>query len=40
MKNQKNAYWIVTGLLCFGMLLGGTGQIYCFLVFETRRQED
>lgn len=27
MKNQKIAYWIVTGLLCFGMLLGGTGQI-------------
>jgi DoxX-like family len=27
MKNQKNAYWIVTSLLCFGMLLGGTGQI-------------
>lgn len=30
MENQKNkpiAFWIVTGLLCFGMLLGGTGQI-------------
>jgi DoxX-like family len=28
MKNQKPiAYWIVTGLLSFGMLLGGTGQI-------------
>jgi ABC-type multidrug transport system permease subunit len=30
MKNQKStaiAYWIVTGLLCFGMLLGGTGQL-------------
>jgi hypothetical protein len=27
MKNQKIAYWIVTGLLSFGMLLGGTGQI-------------
>lgn len=26
-KNQKIAYWTVTGLLCFGMLLGGTGQI-------------
>ncbi len=27
MKNQKIAYWIVTGLLSFGMLLGGTAQI-------------
>ncbi len=30
MENQKTktiAFWIVTGLLCFGMLLGGTGQI-------------
>jgi DoxX-like family len=27
MKNQKIAYWVVTGLLSFGMLLGGTGQI-------------
>jgi hypothetical protein len=27
MKNQKVAYWIVTGLLSFGMLLGGTAQI-------------
>lgn len=27
MKNQKIAYWTVTGMLCFGMLLGGTGQI-------------
>jgi hypothetical protein len=27
MKNQKIAYWIVTALLSFGMLLGGTGQL-------------
>ena len=26
-KNKKVAFWIVTGLLSFGMLLGGTGQI-------------
>lgn len=26
-KNQKIAYWITTGLLCFGMLLGGSGQL-------------
>ena len=31
MKNQKTrtiAYWAVTGFLCFGMLLGGSGQLY------------
>lgn len=27
MKNKKIAYWIVTGLLSFGMLLGGTAKI-------------
>ena len=30
MENQKSksiVFWIVTGLLSFGMLLGGTGQI-------------
>jgi DoxX-like family len=27
MKNQKIAYWIVTGMLSFGMLLGGAAQI-------------
>ncbi len=26
-KSKKIAYWIVTGMLCFGMLLGGTGQL-------------
>jgi len=26
-KSKKTAYWIVTGLLSFGMLLGGTGQL-------------
>jgi hypothetical protein len=27
-KKSKNiAYWTVTGLLCFGMTLGGSGQI-------------
>jgi DoxX-like family len=31
MENKKNkniAYWAVTGFLCFGMLLGGSGQLY------------
>jgi hypothetical protein len=28
-KKSKNiAYWAVTGFLCFGMLLGGSGQLY------------
>lgn len=27
-KNKNIAYWIVTGFLCFGMLLGGSGQLY------------
>jgi DoxX-like family len=28
-KKSKNiAYWVVTGFLCFGMLLGGSGQLY------------
>jgi DoxX-like family len=26
-KSKKIAYWIVTGLLCFGMLLGSTAQL-------------
>lgn len=26
-KAQKILYWVVTGFLCFGMLLGGTGQL-------------
>lgn len=26
-KSQRIAFWVVTGLLCFGMVLGGTGQI-------------
>ena len=31
MTNQKSkriAYWAVTGFLCFGMTLGGSGQLY------------
>jgi hypothetical protein len=31
MTNQKSkniAYWVVTGLLCFGMILGGSGQLF------------
>ena len=31
MENKKNkhiAYWAVTGFLAFGMLLGGSGQLY------------
>jgi DoxX-like family len=31
MENKKSrniAYWAVTGFLCFGMLLGGSGQLY------------
>jgi len=28
-KKSKNiVYWVVTGFLCFGMLLGGSGQLY------------
>jgi DoxX-like family len=28
-KKSKNiAYWAVTGFLCFGMTLGGSGQLY------------
>jgi hypothetical protein len=27
-KSKKIAYWAVTGFLCFGMLLGGSGQLY------------
>jgi hypothetical protein len=28
-KKSKNiGYWAVTGFLCFGMLLGGSGQLY------------
>ncbi|WP_462254004.1 DoxX family protein, partial [Ferruginibacter sp.] len=28
-KKSKNiAYWAVTGFLCFGMLLGGSAQLY------------
>jgi DoxX-like family len=27
-KSKNNAYWAVTGFLCFGMLLGGSGQLY------------
>ena len=28
-KKRKNiAYWAATGFLCFGMLLGGSGQLY------------
>ena len=31
MENKKSkhiVYWAVTGFLCFGMLLGGSGQLY------------
>jgi DoxX-like family len=31
MENKESkhiAYWAVTGFLCFGMLLGGSGQLY------------
>ncbi|MCU7615316.1 DoxX family protein [Chryseobacterium sp. GMJ5] len=27
-KSKNIAYWAVTGFLCFGMLLGGSGQLY------------
>lgn len=28
-KKSKNiAFWLVTGFLSFGMLLGGSGQLY------------
>ena len=27
-KRKNFAYWTVTGFLCFGMLLGGSGQLY------------
>lgn len=27
-KNKSSAYWAVTGFLSFGMLLGGSGQLY------------